>query len=123
MPWHFPQHWKKQHAHTQTTHAPGWLPDTLAFARARGRKGGGVRAADSGAQNCGILPGDSICVVPYLRNVVCNDEYRRSGPHRVPCVMRRHGAAAVKAKAGRRRLREERWAVGVCGCGQIGRSR
>mmetsp|Transcript_30483 Transcript_30483/g.76645 ORF Transcript_30483/g.76645 Transcript_30483/m.76645 type:complete len:569 (+) Transcript_30483:39-1745(+) len=29
------------------------------------------------ATSCAILPGDSLCVVPYLRNVMCEAEYRR----------------------------------------------
>jgi len=27
--------------------------------------------------NCRILPGDMLCVIPYLRNVMCETEYRR----------------------------------------------
>jgi len=29
------------------------------------------------ADSCAVLPGDSLCVVPYLRNVMCEAEYRR----------------------------------------------
>ena len=30
-----------------------------------------------GSEACSIMPGDSFCVVPYLRNVMCESEYRR----------------------------------------------